>query len=60
MVEYFEISDLFFRFDYKPKHFNAQNVRDGKVAEFANILPIEAADISLPKVNISGVRIYWI
>ncbi|TPX51151.1 hypothetical protein SeMB42_g02015 [Synchytrium endobioticum] len=51
-----EIQPISFKIDYKPKHLDVSNIRDGKVTEFMNLFHFDSADITLRGVKITGVR----
>ena len=55
-INVFELSPLFFRIDYKPKHLDLHDLQKGELQEILNLFHLEEADFELPAVTVRGSR----
>ncbi|KAJ3154120.1 autophagy- protein 2 [Geranomyces michiganensis] len=51
-----DIQPLSIKIDYKPKHVDYANLKDGNMAEVLNFFQLDAAEINLRGVRLTGVR----
>ncbi|KAJ3015495.1 autophagy- protein 2 [Thoreauomyces humboldtii] len=51
-----DIQPLSVKIDYKPKHVDYANLKGGNLVEMLNFFPLEAAEMNLRGVRLTGVR----
>ncbi|CAI2167831.1 9475_t:CDS:10 [Funneliformis geosporum] len=52
----FEIHPLKMKVDYKPKHIDYTNLKEGNLVELMNLFHFEAAEMTLSNVKLTGVK----
>jgi hypothetical protein len=55
VLELVSISPIVMKIDYKPKHVEYSNIKDGKLLEILNFFTLDAADITLCDIRFTGV-----
>ncbi|CAG8485963.1 5701_t:CDS:10 [Paraglomus brasilianum] len=54
--QYFEIEPVVMKIDYKPKHVDYTNLKGGNLVELMNFFHLEAAEMTLRDVKLTGVK----
>ncbi|CAG8475052.1 4609_t:CDS:10 [Paraglomus occultum] len=54
--QYFEIQPVVMKIDYKPKHVDYTNLKEGNLVELMNFFHLEAAEMTLRDVTLTGVK----
>ncbi|CAG8497159.1 7566_t:CDS:10 [Diversispora eburnea] len=54
--QHFEIQPIAMKLDYKPKHIDYTNLKDGNLVELMNLFHLEAAEMTLTSVKLTGVK----
>lgn len=55
-LEYVDIHPITLKVDYKPKVFNIGNFREGQVIELMNLFRLDAAEIQLSHIKLTGIK----
>ncbi|CAG8790251.1 9429_t:CDS:2, partial [Racocetra fulgida] len=54
--ELFEIQPIVMKLDYKPKHIDYSSLKEGNLVELMNIFHLEAAEMTLRGLKLTGVK----
>ncbi|CEP08154.1 hypothetical protein [Parasitella parasitica] len=54
--QYVDIYPIALKVDYKPKVFNLGNFREGQVIELMNLFRLDAAEVQLSHIKLSGIK----
>ncbi|KAI8389478.1 hypothetical protein BD560DRAFT_486118 [Blakeslea trispora] len=54
--QHVDIHPILLKLDYKPKHFNLGNVKDGQYLELVKLFHLDGAEVSLTHVKLTGIR----
>ncbi|CAG8442536.1 10645_t:CDS:10 [Acaulospora colombiana] len=54
--QHFEIQPIVMKLDYKPKHLDYSNLKEGNFVELMNLFHLEAAEMTLRGVKLTGVK----
>ncbi|CAG8437791.1 15278_t:CDS:10 [Acaulospora morrowiae] len=54
--QHFEIQPISMKLDYKPKHIDYTNLKEGNFVELMNLFHLEAAEMTLRGVKLTGVK----
>ncbi|CAG8460243.1 5160_t:CDS:10 [Ambispora gerdemannii] len=55
-IQYFEIQPIIMKIDYKPKHIDYTNLKEGNLVELMNFFHFDAADMALHSVKLRGIK----
>ncbi|CAG8459179.1 6978_t:CDS:10 [Ambispora leptoticha] len=55
-IQYFEIQPIIMKIDYKPKHIDYTNLKEGNLVELMNFFHFDSADMTLSSVKLRGVK----
>lgn len=60
LTESIEIHPIKMKIDYKPKHIDYANLKEGNLVELMNFFHFEAAEMTLNNVKLTGVSLLFL
>jgi hypothetical protein len=55
-LEHVEIYPITLKVDYKAKHINYGNIKEGQLSELVNLFSLDSAEVNLSHVKMSGIK----
>jgi hypothetical protein len=58
-IESVEVHPIKMKIDYKPKHIDYTNLKEGNLVELMNFFHFDAAEMTLSNVKLTGVSCFF-